>query len=68
VPVTVAAQVEVSAVVMELGVATTATLVTVGCTPEVAMAIAAVPDFVESCVEVALTVSEPESGALEGAV
>jgi hypothetical protein len=50
------------------GVANTATLVTKGCSPEVATVIAAVPDFVEFCVEVALIVSEPEAGAVEGAV
>jgi hypothetical protein len=53
---------------MLAGVATTATPVTVGCTAEVATAMVAVPDFVESCVEVALIVSEPDSGAVEGAV
>ena len=63
-----AAQVAVCAVVMLAGVATTATPVTVGCTAEVATAMVAVPDFVESCVEVALIVSEPDSGAVEGAV
>ena len=53
---------------MAEGVATTVTPVTVGCTTEVATATAAVPDFVESCVEVALMVSDPEAGAVEGAV
>jgi hypothetical protein len=68
VPVTVAEQVAVCAVVMGDGVANTATLVTKGCSPEVATVIAAVPDFVEFCVEVALIVSEPEARAVEGAV
>jgi hypothetical protein len=50
------------------GVATTLTPVTVGCTAVVVTATAADPAFVESCVEVALMVSEPETGAEEGAV
>jgi hypothetical protein len=55
---------------MKAGVATTVTFVTVtaGGTAGVEMVTAAVPDFVESCVEVALTDSNPEAGALEGAV
>jgi hypothetical protein len=32
------------------------------------MAIFAVPSFVGSCVDVALTVSDPDAGAVEGAV
>jgi hypothetical protein len=32
------------------------------------MATAAVPDFVESCVEVALIVPDPDTGTVEGAV
>lgn len=54
--------------VMTAGVAATATSVTAGGTAGVEMATAAVSDFVESCVEVALTESTPEAGALEGAV
>jgi hypothetical protein len=53
---------------MAEGVATTRTPVTVGCTPDVVTATVAIPDFVESCVEIALMVSEPEAGAVEGAV
>jgi hypothetical protein len=34
----------------------------------VATRIEAVPDFVESCVEVALMVSDPEAGIVAGAV
>jgi hypothetical protein len=33
-----------------------------------AMVIVAVPDFVESCVDVALMVSDPEAGAVAGDV
>jgi hypothetical protein len=66
VPLTVAEQVEVCAVVMEAGDATTTMPVTVAEGEVIARA--AVPDFVESSVEVALTVSAPEVGALEGAV
>lgn len=68
VPATVATQVAVCVVLMETGAATTVTLVTVVCVPEVATETAAVPDFVVSCVEVALIVSAPEAGAVEGAV
>jgi hypothetical protein len=53
---------------MAEGVATTLTPVTVGPTAEVVIVTAAVPDFVESCVEVALMVADPETGAVEGAV
>jgi hypothetical protein len=67
-PVTAAVQVAVCTVAMVAGVAATATLVMAGRIDEVEIATAAAPDFVESCVEVALTVSNPEAGALEGAV
>jgi hypothetical protein len=59
-------------VVIEEGVAVTRMPVTVG--PEgvdvtdTAMGTIAVPDFVVSCVEIALTVSQPEAGAVFGAV
>jgi hypothetical protein len=55
---------------MEDGVAATVTLVTVtvGGVVGLEMVTAAVPVFVESCVEVALTVSNPEAGTLEGEV
>jgi hypothetical protein len=66
VPLTVAAQVEVWAVVMEEGVATTVMLVTVGGGAE--MVTVAFPDLVASSVEVAVTVSEPEVGTVDGAV
>ena len=65
---TVATQVAVWLVPMEEGVATTATAVTVGGTTVVETATTAVPNFVESCVAVALIVSDPEAGAVEGAV
>ena len=68
VPVTVATQVAVCAVPIEEGVATTATSVTVGCTTVVETVTAAVPTFVASCIEVALIVSDPEAGTVEGAV
>ena len=68
VPVTAAVQVAVCTVLMVAGVAATATLVTAGGIAEVEIATAAAPDFVESCVEVALTESNPEAGVLEGAV
>jgi hypothetical protein len=67
-PVTAAVQVAVCTVAMVAGVAATATLVMAGRIAEVEIATAAAPDFVESCVEVALTESNPEAGALEGAV
>jgi hypothetical protein len=66
VPLTVAAQVEVWAVVMEEGVATTVMLVTVGGGAE--MVTVAFPDLVESCVDVAVTVSDPAVGSADGAV
>ncbi len=65
---TVAEHVDVCAVVMEEGATATLTPVTVGWMPGVAMAILAVPDFVLSCVEVALIVSEPDAGSEAGAV
>jgi len=68
VPATVAAQVDVCVVLIEGGVAMTVILVTVGGVAVVERAMVAVPNFVESCVEVALMVSEPEEGAVEGAV
>jgi hypothetical protein len=55
-------------VLIEGGVAMTVILVTVGGVAVVERAMVAVPNFVESCVEVALMVSEPEEGAVEGAV
>lgn len=67
-PATVAAQVDVCVVLIEGGVAMTVILVTVGGVAVVERAMVAVPNFVESCVEVALMVSEPEEGAVEGAV
>ena len=65
-PVTVAAQVAVCAVEMAAGEAATVTPVTVGCTGVVETATTAVPNFAESCTEVALMVTEV--GAVEGAV
>ena len=67
-PVTVATQVAVCAVVMEEGVATTVTLVTVGAAIAVVTVMIAVPSLVSSCVEVAVMVSDPEAGGVEGAV
>jgi hypothetical protein len=52
---------------MEVGLQVRETPVIVG-GAGAAMAILAVPSFVESSVEVALTVSEPDAGAVEGAV
>lgn len=66
VPLTVAAHVAVCAVVMEAGVAATVMLVMVA--EGDVMAIDAVADFEESCVDVALMVSAPDTGADEGAV
>jgi hypothetical protein len=68
VPVTVATQVAVCAVEMAAGDGTTVTAVTVGCTAVVEMTTAAVPNFAEFCTEVALMVTEPEAGDVEGAV
>ena len=68
VPVTVATQVAVCAVAIDEGVATTETAVTVGCTTLTEMATTCVPNFVEFCVDVALIVSDPEAGVVEGAV
>lgn len=67
-PTTVAVQVAVCAVLMVAGVAATVTLVTAGGRAWAEMETAAVPDLVESCVDVALTESNPEAGKLEGAV
>ena len=67
-PVTVGTQVAVCAVPIEEGVATTVTAVTVGGTATVETATAAIPNFVEFCTEIALIVSAPEAGAVEGAV
>jgi hypothetical protein len=50
---------------MEEGVATTEIPVTVDGAVIVTVA---VPDLLESCVEVALTVSNPEAGTVSGAV
>jgi hypothetical protein len=66
VPLTAATQVEVCAVVMEEGVATTVTLVTVG--GGAVMVTVAFPDLVASSVEVAVTMSDPEAGTAEVAV
>jgi hypothetical protein len=66
--VTVAAHCDVWAVVMEEGNAETETLVTVGGTTLAEIEMEVVPDFAESCVDVALTVSSPEAGAVAGAV
>lgn len=60
-----AVQVAVCADVMEEGVATTEIPVTVDGAVIVTVA---VPDLLESCVEVALTVSNPEAGTVSGAV
>lgn len=65
-PVTVAAQVAVCAVEMAAGDEITETAVTVGCTGVVETATTAVPNFAESCTDVALMVTEV--GAVEGAV
>ncbi len=65
---TVAVQVAVCAIEMAAGVAATAILVTAAGMAWVEIATAAAPDFVESCVEVALTVVKPEVGVAEGAV
>jgi hypothetical protein len=65
VPVTAGAQVEVCDVEMEAGEQVTATEVIVSGTVTVTVV---EPDLVESCVEVALMVSEPKAGALAGAV
>jgi hypothetical protein len=53
---------------MEEGNAETETLVTVGGTTLAEIEMEVVPDFAESCVDVALTVSSPEAGAVAGAV
>ena len=66
-PDTVATQVAVCAVVMEEGVATTVTLVTVGWAIAVVMATIVFPSLVWSWVEVAVMVSDPEAVAVEGA-
>ena len=67
-PVTVATQIAVCSVPIEDGVATTVTAVTVGCITEVETATTADPNFVTFCVEVALIVSAPEVGTVDGAV
>ena len=61
-------QVAVCAIEMAAGVAATATWVTAGGTAEVEILTAAVPIFVESCVEAALTVVKPDVSAEDGAV
>jgi len=67
VPVTVATQVAVCAVVMEDGVATTVTAVTVDCATGGETATTATPTFAESSTEMALIVSAPEAGGVVGA-
>ena len=52
---------------MEVGLQARETAVIVGVTGAV-MVIFAVPSFVESSLEVALTISEPDTGTVEGAV
>jgi hypothetical protein len=66
VPKTVAAHVDVCAVVIVLGEAITETDVTV--TGTAVTLTLAVPDFVESCVLFAVMVSEPEVGTVAGAM
>jgi hypothetical protein len=70
VPVTVGVQDVVWVSVMEVGLQAreTAVIVGVGGGAGAAMAIFAVPSFVESSVDVALTLSEPDAGTVEGAV
>ena len=67
VPVTVGVQVVVWVSVMDDGLQARETAVIVGAAGAV-MAIFAVPSFVESWVEVALTLSEPAAGTVDGAV
>jgi type IV pilus biogenesis protein CpaD/CtpE len=64
----VATQVAICEVVMEEGVAVTVTAVTVGCATAAATATTTFPDSAESCAEIALIVSDPETGTAEGAV
>ena len=67
VPVTVGVQEVVCASVIDVGLQTRETAVIVGDVAAV-MVILAVPSFVVSWVEVALTISEPEAGTVAGAV
>lgn len=67
VPVAVGVQVVVWVSVMDDGLQTRDTPVIVGAEGAL-MAMFAVPVFVESCVEVALTLSEPDAGTADGAV
>jgi hypothetical protein len=68
VPVTVGVQDVVWVSVMEDGLQARETAVMVGGGAGAVMAILADPSFVESSVEVALTLSEPEAGTVDGAV
>ena len=67
-PETAAAQVAVCVMEMEEGVAVTKTPVMVGSGVVMVTGTTADPDFVASSVEIALTVSQPELGAVIGAV
>jgi hypothetical protein len=66
VPVTVGVQLVDCATVIDVGLHTSVTPVMVGAAAVIETV--AVPDLVVSCVEVALMVSEPEAGAVAGAV
>jgi hypothetical protein len=67
VPVTVGVQVAVCVSAMEVGLQVRETAVIVG-GAVAAMEILAVPCFVESAIDVALTLSEPEAGTVAGDV
>lgn len=68
VPVTVGMQDVVWVSVMEDGLQARETPVIVGGVTRAVMVIFVVPSFVESSVEVALTLSEPDAGTVDGAV
>lgn len=68
VPVTVGVQDVVWVSVMEVGPQLRETPVIVGGVTGAVMVIFVVPSFVESSVEVALTLSEPDAGTVDGAV
>ncbi|MGA9587720.1 MAG: hypothetical protein WBQ95_20490 [Terracidiphilus sp.] len=68
VPVTVGVQDVVCVSVMDVGLQARETAVMAGGAAGAVMEIFAVPSFVESSVEIALTLSEPAAGTADGAV